>query len=252
VLENQKPHIFAAFLCLLLVVTSSPALANKKAPVIAIIIDDIGYAWQTDYHAISLPFALTYSFIPSAPHTAQLATIAHQHKKEIMLHLPMQSISDRHGESQAIRLDMNMDEIGQILWNGLADVPFAIGINNHQGSLVTQHPGHMQWLMQWLRGTGLYFVDSLTSEQSVADEVARENGIPSIKRDIFLDHDPSPKAIEQQFDHLIRVAKKKGVALAIGHPYPATIQMLGKRLPTLQAQGIRLLNVSSLIKLYHR
>jgi len=235
-------------LLLLILFTDHGFAASETKAVIAIIIDDIGYQWQTDIHAILLPHPLTYSFIPAAPYTEKLAGIAHQQNKEIMLHLPMQSISNSHAEPQLIRLDMTMDQVGEVLWNGLAEVPYVKGINNHQGSLITQHPGHMQWLMQWLRGTGLYFVDSRTSEQSVAQKVAQDNGIPNLQRDIFLDHDPSPAAIEAQFDKLVQVAKQKGVALAIGHPYPATIKMLGRRLPKLQHQGIRLLSVSNLIQ----
>jgi len=226
--------------------------ATTKIVDIAIIIDDIGYQWKNDTEIIALPYPLTYSFLPQAPYTVKLANLAHHHSKEIMLHLPMQSIAGQQPEPEAIHLDMSMDEVGQVLWNGLSEVPHAIGINNHQGSLITQHPGHMQWLMQWLRGTNLYFVDSLTSEQSVAGNIANANGIPNLKRDIFLDHDPSPQAIEKQFDKLLQLAKQKGVALAIGHPYPATIKMLDKRLPQLHQQGIRLLSVSNLLKQYRR
>jgi len=246
-LRNTPWTLVSLVITLLLLALSQNCVAAKFAT-IAIIIDDIGYQWRSDSHAISMPYQLTYSFIPAAPFTEKLAALAHHNNKEVMLHLPMQSISNRDSENDAIRLDMNMDQIGEVLWNGLAEVPFAMGINNHQGSLITQHPGHMQWLMQWLRGTGLYFVDSLTSEQSVARQLAQANGIPSLQRDIFLDHDRSPKAIEQQFDKLLLLAKQKGVAIAIGHPYPATIKMLGRRLPQLKRQGVRLLSVSDLIK----
>ena len=159
-----------------------------------------------------------------------------------------QSIANDRLEAQAIKLDMNMDEIGEVLWNGLAQVPFAIGVNNHMGSLITQHPGHMQWLMQWLHGTDLFFVDSKTSEQSVAEQIAKQNNIPSISRDVFLDHDPNPAAIARQYDQLLQIAREQGVALAIGHPYPATLKLLAKRLPLLKKQGIRLVGVSALLR----
>ena len=243
--QRSLSHAILVFCSLML---SHDLWAAAKTVDIAIIIDDIGYQWQIDHRAVTLPYPLTYSFIPAAPYTEKLASLAHDHNKEVMLHLPMQSISNQDAEKTAIRLDMNMEQIGEVLWNGLAEVPFAIGINNHQGSLITQHPGHMQWLMQWLRGTDLYFVDSLTSEQSVAGQIARANGIPSLQRDIFLDHDPSPRAIEIQFDKLLHLARQKGIALAIGHPYPATINMLVRRLPELQQQGFRLQSVSKLIQ----
>jgi polysaccharide deacetylase 2 family uncharacterized protein YibQ len=137
--------------------------------------------------------------------------------------------------------------------NSLAAVPHAIGINNHMGSLLTQHPGHMQWLMHAIGQRGnLFFVDSFTVASSVAQRIATENWVPNIRRDVFLDSDRSIQAIEHQFQRLLNKAQKEGIALAIGHPYPETLAVLERMLPTLKDQGVRLVPVSRLINLHMR
>lgn len=226
-----------------------PVTNGVATPVIAIIIDDMGYHQNSGQRALDLPGKVTYSFIADTPYARALAIRAHRADKEVMLHLPMQSMQSDPLEANAITLDMGDDDIGRVLWGALTAVPFAKGINNHMGSLITQHPGHMQWLMEWLQGTELYFVDSVTSEKSVALQSAKENQIPSIRRDVFLDHSRDINSINDQFDHLIALAKIKGIALAIGHPYPETLAVLERRLKLLPSLGIHLVPVSRLIQL---
>ncbi|MBD3609207.1 MAG: divergent polysaccharide deacetylase family protein [Gammaproteobacteria bacterium] len=116
------------------------------------------------------------------------------------------------------------------------------------GSQVTPSSSHMDWLMSNLMKRGnLYFVDSMTTHRSIAATIAKGYGVPTIKRDVFLDHDASPEAIEQQFKRLVRIARRQGQALAIGHPYPHTLDALEKYLPKLQAMGIELVPVSQLM-----
>src|SRR5690606_23829095 len=110
--------------------------------------------------------------------------------------------------------------------DNLAAVPHVRGVNNHMGSLITRHPGHMTWLMQDLARDGLFFVDSYTHPQSVALEMAREGGVPAARRDVFLDHVAEPEAIAHQFRRLLARARSDGHAIGIGHPYPATLAFL--------------------------
>ena len=128
-------------------------------------------------------------------------------------------------------------------------VPEAVGINNHMGSLLTSDTERMTWLMEIIEAqTDLYFVDSRTSANSVALHQARNSGVPSLSRDIFLDNEADENAIERQFDALIRVAKRKGQAIAIGHPNKETIAVLERRLPELAKLGVELVPVSQLLQ----
>ena len=120
------------------------------------------------------------------------------------------------------------------------------------GSLLTQHPGHMSWLMQTLssRTDNLFFVDSKTTAQTVASRIAEEHYIPNISRDVFLDNIRSEQAIHHQLKYLKKIAKRKGHAVAIGHPYPSTIKLLTEYLPTLLEHNIEVVPVTALIKRY--
>lgn len=168
-----------------------------------------------------------------------------------MLHLPLQSVGEFDAaQAGTIRIDTTREQLLRILAIDFASVPYAVGVNNHQGSLLTQHPGHMNWLMDELSSRGgLFFVDSYTSDSSVALRLAREHGVPAIRRDVFLDNDPTPDAIEREFGRLKRLATVRGVAVGIGHPYPATLEFLERAIPALRAEGFELVPVSRAIAL---
>ena len=216
---------------------------------IAIIIDDLGNK-SSDEQAIRLPGAVALAFLPHTPHTPHLAKLAHANNKEILLHAPMQSIhDDKKLGPGSLTIDMNEAEFIKTLQSDLASVPHVQGINNHMGSLLTRHPGHMLWLMQEInRQGGLFFVDSRTTAHSVARMVANENNVPSLTRDVFLDADEGEEFVEKQFDRLLKIARVHGYALAIGHPYPATMKVLKKKLLQLDSEQIDLVPVSTLLK----
>jgi len=94
----------------------------------------------------------------------------------------------------------------------------------------------------------LFFVDSRTTRATVALQVAEENGIPGIRRNVFLDNSPDKKDIVIQFSRLVALAHEQGSALAIGHPYPQTLAVLEKQLPQLARQGVQLVPVQELIE----
>ncbi len=221
---------------------------HSHQPAIGIIIDDMGNLEQRDKRALQLPGPVTFAFLPHTPHARKLAELAHQLNKEVMLHLPMQPIENDKVDPGALTLHMTARQFEQQLTLDFAAIPHIVGINNHMGSLLTQHPGHMQWLMTELnKRKNLYFVDSYTSKNSIAQQLANENQIPNMRRDVFLDHDRNPDTIRFHLQRLINKARKNGTALAIGHPFPETIAVLKEELPKLRAQGIILLPVSQLV-----
>ncbi len=239
------------FLATLFTVIPCTAVAAKRdLPAISIIIDDLGKRLVTGRRAVQLPGAVALAFLPRADYSAVLARAAHRAHKEVMLHLPMQSVDNRPLDDGALRLDMTESQFVQTLREGLDAVPHVTGINNHMGSLLTRHPGHMLWLMRELRRHGrMYFIDSRTTDATVARRVAQETGVPSSERNVFLDNEARPQAIAAQFSRLLRLAHRHGSALAIGHPYPQTLSFLERELPKLAQRGARLVPVSELIRL---
>lgn len=244
-------------LLLLLLITLLPLSgygANEEGhdnlPRISIIIDDMGNRLREGREAIALPGKLTYAILPHTTFSKRLATAAHDANKEVMLHQPMEAMSDNHllGEG-GITLDMTQSDIERTLRRNLASVPHSVGINNHMGSLMTRHPGNMAWLMDVLKRRGnLYFIDSKTTPESIADRVAAEHQVPHSTRNVFLDHDTHPEAIKGQFARLIQQAKLTGSAIGIGHPHPETIAVLQELLPGLEQQEVKLVPVSEMIQ----
>jgi len=227
-----------------------PPPLDPHQPRIAIIIDDIGDNLHYGLHAVRLPGAVTCAFLPHTPYARQLAVSAHKRNKEVMLHLPMESEDGRAPGPGALTLNMTQAEFTRTFQADLASIPYVSGVNNHMGSLITRHPGHMAWLMEAInRHGGLFFVDSRTTEATVAQRVAQESGVPNLRRNVFLDNDQRPEAIARQFSHLLALARRRGSAVAIGHPHPATLRFLQQRLPQLRDEGIQLVSVSQLIRL---
>jgi len=222
---------------------------GAQSPVISIIIDDLGSNNPRHEQVVRLPGAIACSFLPMNDATVRLAKLAHSYNKEILLHIPMESVNRNPMGPGGLSLDMTKREFLWTMQRDLASVPHVSGINNHMGSLLTRHPGHMVWLMKEMKRNGkLFFVDSRTTNASVAMKVAVQEGVPSMQRDIFLDHDPDINSIRKQFLRLISRAHNKGTALAIGHPYPNTVKVLREMLPQLEKMGVRLVPLSELLK----
>lgn len=219
----------------------------KPSPRIAIIIDDLGYQLSAGERAVSLPGPVACAILPGTPRGRHLAGAAHANGKEVLLHLPMQSV-ERGGpeEASSITLDMSRARFSATFGEALASVPHAIGVNNHRGSLVTRHPGHMQWLMEEIRAReSLFFVDSYTTHESVALQLAGESGVKAVKRDVFLDPDRSAQTVLREFERLKSMAAERGIAVAIGHPYTHTLELLERELPRLAEQGFELVPISA-------
>lgn len=233
--------ICCAFAC------STPAVADM--PRIAIIIDDIGDRENEGRLAVTLPAAIACAFLPHTPFAAELAAKAHDSGKEVLLHLPLQSLAGKALGPGAITLDTGEAEFRRILQDNLDAIPHVQGVNNHMGSLLTRHPGHMTWLMQGLSANGaLYFIDSYTHPDSVALAIAHENGIPAARRDVFLDNVPDRAAIAAEFARLVKLARERGSAIGIGHPRTATLEFLAEILPRLkEEEGVELVPVSTLL-----
>lgn len=226
----------------------STARADSQ-PHISIIIDDLGYQYELGVRALNLPGAVSYAILPATPNSKLLASIAHGKGKDVLLHLPFEAVNrDNVDEPGAITLDMGRQAFHETFKAGLASVPHAIGVSNHRGSLLTRHPGHMAWLMEEIAAQdGMFFVDSYTTHESVALQLAAETGVAATRRNVFLDNDRSPGAIAREFDRLVAMARRNGKAVAIGHPYPETLEFLESKLLEINNSDVRLIPVSQAV-----
>jgi len=218
-----------------------------QASRVAIVIDDMGYRY-TDKHALTLPGAITYAFLPHTTYGKKLAVLANNSNHDVLIHIPMESENRKKLGPGALTSSMNEQAINQSLTESLAEIPFAIGINNHMGSYLTQLYQPMAWTMDFLKQHELLFLDSKTSPHSKAELAANDYNVPVQSRQIFLDNELTDEYISQQFKQLVNFAKKHKTAIAIAHPHPETVSILNKLIPTLQSHGIELVPLSSLYK----
>lgn len=231
-------YLLLACFCLL----STPTQAGQ----IALIIDDMGYK-QQDSQAFALPRAVTFSILPHTPFSTPYAEKAQQQQREVMLHMPMESLAGKKLGPGALTSDMLQKDIQHTLQQALASVPYARGINNHMGSKLTQLTLPMQTTMDFLKSQDLYFVDSRTTRYSKAEKIAKSRGVKALHRHVFIDHFPNPKHMQQQMQRLVRIAKKHHKAVGIAHPYPETLAFLQDYLPQLP-QEVNLVPLSQLLQ----
>jgi hypothetical protein len=222
----------------------------KKPPRVAIIIDDVGYDRSMAEKFMGLNAALTLAILPHTPHQQTIARIAHAQGVEIMLHLPMEPVEypEINPGPGTLLSSMSPDELLQALEENLQAVPYIKGVNNHMGSKLTTRSEQVYQVFSVLKRHGFFFVDSRTTEASVCKPSARMLQIPFAQRDVFLDHVQEPAFIRKQIRELVRIAKHKGEALGIAHPYPATYTILREELPALRQQ-VDLVPVSQLVRI---
>ncbi len=251
-----EKSFFLAILLILSLFSGSTSWAGYKQSTtetsskayVAIIIDDLGYKLKQDQRAVNLPGQVTFAFLPHTPHLKALTETAHAKGRDIMLHLPMQATMDTlYLGPGALLNGMTEDEFKQSVIKSIRSIPHIKGINNHMGSLITSQQDSMKWLMDEIAQTDLYFVDSRTTAKTLAEQTASQYQIKNTRRNVFLDHELNRPAIEFQFNRLINLAKKNGSAVAIGHPFKETLEVLEEKIPQLKAAGIQLISVSELI-----
>ncbi|WP_111657990.1 divergent polysaccharide deacetylase family protein [Isoalcanivorax indicus] len=234
------------FLCGTVLLLCSSLLLAAPPVRIAVIIDDIGYHRARGLEALNLPGEITAAVIPRSPHGPALARTATDMGREVIIHLPMAG-NGLTLDPGGIRPDMAPEEIAAIVREAFKLVPTARGLNNHMGSVATRDDETMHWLMHELASHQAFFIDSRTTPDTVAESTARAHGLRTTGRDIFLDNERDLLAINEQFNALLRIARRRGSAIAIGHPYPETLEYLARVLPLLADAGVELVPVSALL-----
>ncbi|MGA2027692.1 MAG: divergent polysaccharide deacetylase family protein [Syntrophobacteraceae bacterium] len=205
---------------------ASPDISPAQAKV-SIVIDDFGTDAGIAKQFASLPFPVTLSVLPHQAHSRQIAELAHLEGREVILHLPMEPLNSRENPGPgALLLSMSDDQIRRNIKAALDTSPYFDGVNNHMGSRMTRDARIMKTVLSEFKERGLFFIDSMTTNESKGWKVARELNIPTLKRDIFLDDDPSAEAIRSEIARLVKIAKLRGTALAIGHPRKTTLRSL--------------------------
>jgi polysaccharide deacetylase 2 family uncharacterized protein YibQ len=216
---------------------------------IAIIVDDVGYSNDLIERFLQFQGKLTFSILPFQSESVHAAQTLHRGGFEIMIHIPMEPLDypETDPGEGALLLTDDRGEVLRKLDRMIRSTPHARGANNHMGSAATQDTVVMTWVLSYLQREGLYFVDSLTTSQSRAYELAVRMELPTMKRDVFLDNESDVSYIREQFEELKRTALERGYAVGIGHAHSENLlRVLDEQLPRLREQGIALVYASEL------
>jgi uncharacterized protein len=216
----------------------------------AIVIDDLGNELAPAERIAGWKAPVAGAVLPGVAFSAASARALARGGKEVLLHLPMEPAGYpkvRPGPGVILRSQTDA-EIVRTLETDLATVPGAVGVNNHMGSVATADPRVMRVVARVLSERGLYFLDSRTTEATVAERTAEEAFVPSVSRRVFLDDVETEEAVAKQLAELVRRAREEGSAVAIGHPYPATMAVLEREMPGLAAKGVKLVKVGELVR----
>lgn len=241
----------------------SMRLAVRKIPIqrlileqlrarVAIIIDDLGMGGKVTKELLAIDRPLNFSILPFLPHSRDTATAARKKGFLVLLHLPMEpaGFPARYKDpgKGAILMNTPRREIAEIIAQNLSDIPHVQGVNNHMGSRLTENRDIMNLILKELKKKNLFFIDSKTSERSIAYREARRLGLKCGARDVFLDNEINLDYIKNQIHLLAKIALNEGEAIGIGHPHSLTVQAIKETIPELENQGIEFVLISDLIE----
>ena len=195
---------------------------------------------------IDLPGPLTLSFLTYASGLPAWSVRARAAGHEVLAHIPMEPLDPREDPGPgALTMAMTAEQIAAQLTSMLEPWSRFVGINNHVGSRMTADRRRMDLVMGFLRHRGLLWLDSWIAPDSVGIAAAAAARVPHAARDFFLDNFATVEAISKQLRAAEDHARRTGSAVAIGHPYDATLIALETWITKLPADGLALAPISA-------
>jgi polysaccharide deacetylase 2 family uncharacterized protein YibQ len=226
-------------------------LPHNGPPKIAIVIDDLGLDIGGTKRAIALPPFVTLSFMPYATRLKEQTKEGRDGGHELLLHMPMEPVGHEDPGPGALFVALPPEEIRKRFQTALASFTGFDGVNNHMGSKFTANAAAMEIVIDEIQQRSLFFLDSRTSNKTVGESIARQHGVPTIGRDVFLDDDEAIAAVREQMEQAERIARRKGSAVVIGHPHVHTLEALETWLPDAQSRGFVFVPLRELINPGH-
>jgi len=214
---------------------------------ISLVIDDLGRSVGDVDTLQRLGVPISYAVLPFESRTPEVIEALRGHEAEILCHLPMVARNGANPGPGALSREMAADELIIGTRVALERTPGAVGVNNHMGSDLSSDPAAMRTILEVLAESGLFYVDSRTSADSVGYQMALEVGVPAAERQVFLDSVHETETVMEQFRRLLEVARERGTAIAIGHPSSVTLGVLEQEIPRALAAGYEFVPVSYLL-----
>ncbi|MBI5642507.1 MAG: divergent polysaccharide deacetylase family protein [Deltaproteobacteria bacterium] len=219
-------------------------------PRIAIVIDDMGQDIGKLRELFTVGGPITIAVMPNMRYSKETAREARLKGWDVILHLPMEpkELSENDPGAGALLTAMSTEEITAQVERDLSAVPDVIGVNNHMGSKFTEDESDMRAVLGVIKKKNMFFLDSRTSANSVAGRLAKELGVRNADRSVFLDNTRDVAYIKGQIGELVSIAKRRGKAIGIGHPYPETLEALKATVSGLDEKGIAVVKLSDIVE----
>ncbi|MGM9987374.1 MAG: divergent polysaccharide deacetylase family protein [Bacillaceae bacterium] len=219
---------------------------------LAIVIDDFGNNGKGTNNMFQLPIPLTVAVMPFLPNSKEEAIKAHQLGKEVIIHLPMESISANPNwyGPRPILTSMSDEEIKAILYDAINEIPFAVGINNHMGSKATADERIMRVILSICKEKGFFFLNSRTNASTVAQDIAKNLHVPYLENELFFDHYTSYSHVTNQANLLLKKLDEDQQVIIIGHvgsPGEITSSVIKNYISQFQ-QKAEIVTLSQLLK----
>lgn len=212
------------------------------------VIDDCGNNLRELEKFLSHPGQLTLAVLPGLPYSREAARLIRAAGKEVILHQPMEALGGQNPGPGAIYSDMSEEEIRSQLQKNFEEIGPAIGLNNHQGSKITENRRIMDIVLAFCQEEGYFFLDSRTTAGTVVSELAQERGMEILERDIFLDNESTRTGIFTALDKGLVGAEKKGIAVMIGHAWSSELaDVLHEMYPEFVEAGWSLSSIARLM-----
>ena len=226
---------------------------HPDKPMIAIVIDDMGVNQLQSARAVNLlPYSVTMAYLPYARDIHLQVETAQKAGHEIILHMPMEPHSHTTNPGPyALHDHFDAQQVTTNLLHNLDRMDGFVGINNHMGSKFTENAELLKPVMEILKKRDLLFLDSRTSPLSKAGDIAAQYQVPSTSRDIFLDHVETPEFVRAALQKTEAVARRKGSAVAIGHPKAITIDALVEWIPEAERRGFQIVPMTTVLMERH-
>lgn len=224
----------------------------KNNAVLVIVFDDGGQNVSQLKKCLALKFPVTIAVMPKLPHSKECAELVRRSGKELMLHQPMQAINlSINPGAGAIKPEMSLQEVEDTVRQNILEIGPIAGMNNHEGSLITEDENKMMAVLETANSQGAFFMDSRTTSQSRVREAAMELGLSYYQRDIFLDNEKTRANIISEVEKGLKIANTKGNVVMIGHVWSADIlpDVLEELYPFLIAKGYRFSTVTKSLAL---
>ena len=224
--------------------------AQEKKGTICLVIDDFGFIFNNmvkDF--FYLEPNITVAIIPGSPYAQQIGRYSDSLGIENIIHMPMESY-----ESENIKYKIDLSEklnaalVEERVQRAFAEIPTALGMNNHQGSKATENLQLMKDLARVLKKMDKFFLDSFTNPESRGYITMRRYGVPTQLRQVFLDHVEDPEIIKYNLDSLVTLSHHMEIAVGIGHVKPITLEVLKEEIPRLVEEGYQFIQLSQAVR----